>query len=68
MNADPVLRLDVGRGVENGEGRAVWMGRVSRLADVFEAVTTREYGDPITVIRKFAPYTRNDGPGSYWRR
>lgn len=60
----PAMRVDIGRGVENGEGRAVYLGIADHLADLFESVTPRAYGDAIETIEKYAPYRRNDGPGA----
>lgn len=61
---EAAFRHDVGRGITGGQGRAVYLGRVDRLADLFSDVSPRKYGDPIAVIRKYAPYHRSDGPGA----
>ena len=47
---DPKMRIDVGRENRPEQMRAVHLGRVDRLADVFTHVERRAFGDPTPTI------------------
>lgn len=53
MMTEPKMRHDIGRGTENGQGRAVYLGRVEHLADVFAAVAPRTFGDPTGTVKEY---------------